>query len=247
MRTACFIPIKSNSERVPGKNFRLLNGKKLYEYVIENSIKAACFDEIFIDTNSEEIKNFALENNIKIIDRLETLSSNSANGNDLLMHHRKIMPDFDLYFQLFATAPYLQPKSIANCVNELLSTSEYDSCFTATKNNSFYWYNNMPINYRPCILPRSQDMVPVIEETTGLYGIKAESLDRYRCRIGKNPFIYTVNKFEAVDINTEDDLKIAEYIGKVYWNFNGGGNTCKVVFGSTSAFFKPSPFSEEVA
>ena len=38
MGVACFIPIKSNSERVKGKNFRVLNGKKLYEYIIEHSI-----------------------------------------------------------------------------------------------------------------------------------------------------------------------------------------------------------------
>ena len=55
MKTACFIPIKSNSERVPGKNFRLLNGKKLYEYICEHIKEADVFDDIFIDTNSEEI------------------------------------------------------------------------------------------------------------------------------------------------------------------------------------------------
>lgn len=55
-----------------------------------------------------------------------------------------------------------------------------------------------------------------------MYGIAADSLDKYRCRIGKNPYIHFVSKFEAVDINTEQDLKIAEYIGNVYWKINGG-------------------------
>ena len=55
MKSACFIPIKANSERVPGKNFRLLNGHKLYEYIITHAIMAECFDDIFIDTNSDEI------------------------------------------------------------------------------------------------------------------------------------------------------------------------------------------------
>ena len=32
------------------------------------------------------------------------------------------------------------------------------------------WFKK-PINYRPKILPRSQDARPVIIETTGLYGI----------------------------------------------------------------------------
>ena len=49
-----------------------------------------------------------------------------------------------------------------------------------------------------------------VAETTGLYGISRDSLNRYRCRIGRKPYIHIVSKFEAVDINTEEDLKIAE-------------------------------------
>lgn len=219
MRTACFIPIKENSERVPGKNFRVLNGKKLYEYILEHVLEANCFDDVFVDTNSKEISDYAIEHGIKIIERLEHLAQNTANGNDLLVYHRSIKPDYDFYFQLFATAPYLQPKSIVQCANGLIGSDRYDSCFTALKNNSFYWFCNVPVNYRPGILPRSQDMDPVIEETTGMYGISADSLDKYRCRIGRNPYVQLVNKFEAVDINTEEDLKLAEYVGKIYWNY----------------------------
>ena len=217
MRTACFIPIKENSERVPGKNFRKLNGKKLYEYIIEHALEAGCFDDIYIDTNSEEIKAYVSERGLLVIDRLDELAQNTANGNDLLTYHLKKYPKYDYYFQLFATAPYLQASSIRNCFETLISSEEYDSCFTALRNNSFYWLNNNPVNYRPGILPRSQDMTPLVEETTGLYGISRESLEKYRCRVGRNPYICFVNKFEAVDINTEEDLLIAEYIGKQYW------------------------------
>ena len=64
MKTACFIPIKANSERVPGKNFRVLNGKKLYEYIIEHTMDADCFDDIYIDTNSPEITGYALDHGL---------------------------------------------------------------------------------------------------------------------------------------------------------------------------------------
>lgn len=87
MKVACFIPIKSNSERVPGKNFRVLNQRKLYEYVIENVIAANCFDDIYVDTNSDEIRKYAEEKGINTIPRLAKLAENSANGNDLLMYH----------------------------------------------------------------------------------------------------------------------------------------------------------------
>lgn len=220
MKTACFIPIKEHSERVSGKNFRMLCGRKLYEWILEHVQSANCFDDIFVDTNSAEIKEYALSKGLSVIDRYEPLALDSANGNDLLSYHRNLRPEYNYYFQLFATAPFLQPESISACANSLISSSEYDSCFTALKNNSFYWFNSQPVNYRPGILPRSQDMVPMIEESTGMYGITAASLDKYRCRIGKNPYVHLVSKFEAVDINTEDDLKIAEYIGNEYWKLN---------------------------
>lgn len=218
MKVACFIPIKSNSERVPGKNFRVLCGKSLYQYIIDHAIAAKCFDDIYVDTNSNEVVEYCKGNNVKIIARKEELAKNTANGNDLLNYHFNLHPEYDYYFQLFATAPFLQANSISKAVNTLCGSQEYDSVFTALKENSFFWYCNNPINYRPCILPRSQDMEPVIEETTGLYGMAHDALKKYRCRIGAKPYICFVNKFEAVDINTEDDFKIAEYIGKSYWN-----------------------------
>lgn len=217
MKTICIIPIKENSERVPGKNFKILCNRKLYEYIIMHAMQAECFDEIFIDTNSDEIKEYVKRKGLKVIDRLDILASNNANGNDLLVYHQELYPNFDYYFQLFATAPYLQPSTIKKCVDMLLTSEQWDSCFTAVKHNGFFWVNENPINYRPEVLPRSQDMLPVIEETTGLYGINKHSLKKYRCRIGRKPYIHLVSGFEAVDINTEEDLKIAEVIGREYW------------------------------
>ncbi len=218
MKTACFIPIKANSERVPGKNFRELNGKKLYQYICEHVSEANVFDDVYIDTNSIEISDYAEKMGFGVIERKEELSKNTANGNDLLVYHFEQYPFYDYYFQLFATAPYMQPRTIKKCFDILTSSNQYDSCFTATENYSFYWLAGNPVNYRPDILPRSQDLMPLFEETTGLYGIAAESLNKYRCRIGKNPYIHIVSKFEAVDINTEEDFRIADFVGKVMYS-----------------------------
>ena len=219
MKTACFIPIKANSERVPGKNLRMINGKKLYEYICEHVKEAEVFDDIFVDTNSEEVAFYARSMGFGIIERKPELAKNTANGNDLLDYHRELYPEYDYYFQAFATAPYMQPITIKECHDRLVLSEEYDSCFTAVGNHGFYWFCGNPVNYRPGILPRSQDMLPMIEETTGLYGISRESLIKYRCRIGRKPYIHLINKFEAVDINTEEDFKIAEYIGNVVFGY----------------------------
>lgn len=218
MKTACFIPIKANSERVPGKNLRLLNGKKLYRYICEHVREADVFDDVYVDTNSQEVARYAREHGCIVIPRREELARAAANGNDLLMHHYRLHPEYDYYFQLFATAPYLQADTIRACAGRLLGSARYDSCFTATERRGFYWLNGMPVNYRPDILPRSQDMTPMLEESTGLYGIRRDALEKYHCRIGSRPYIHRISSFEAVDINTEQDLELAAYIGRVVYH-----------------------------
>ena len=127
MNAACFIPIKANSERVKGKNLRLLNGRKLYEYICEHVTAADVFDDVFIDTNSQEIADYARSSGFKVIDRKPELAKNSANGNDLLVYHFEQYPDYDYYFQLFATAPYMQPETISICFHILTSKSRHES------------------------------------------------------------------------------------------------------------------------
>ena len=115
MKTIAIIPIKSNSDRVPGKNFRRVNGKPLYYYMLEKAVRGD-FDQIYVDTDSDEIKEYCAGIDTPIINRLPDLSSNDANGNDLLNYHASII-DADVYFQLFVTAPLLKVDSINDCIN----------------------------------------------------------------------------------------------------------------------------------
>ena len=130
----------------------------------------------------------------------------------MLLHHYKIAPDYDFYFQLFATAPLMKIETIKKCVEKLCTTSEYDSVFTALEQFGFFWWNGQPVNYQPVVLPRSQDLVPVIEETTGLYGIRKESLLKYNSRIGAKPYIVNVSKTESIDLNVEEDFHYANWL-----------------------------------
>ena len=59
-----------------------------------------------------------------------------------------------------------------------LKNKKYDSILTANKIFTWFWFKNKPVNYNPKILPRSQDAKPIIMETTGLYGIRAQALKK---------------------------------------------------------------------
>ena len=209
MRVVAIVPIKKNSKRVKNKNFKLVNKKPLYTYLL-SKLKKCNFDDVYIDSNSQIIKKYSKRNGFKFIKRLTKLSSDTANGNHLINHHRKII-DADIYFQLFITAPLLKVSTINNCIKILKKNKKYDSIFTAQKIYSWFWFKKKPVNYQPKVLPRSQDAEPIIQETTGLYGIRLNALKKYRCRIGKRPYKYFVKKEEAIDLDTINDFKYLEY------------------------------------
>ena len=216
MKVACFIPIKEKSTRVPKKNFRTLNNRMLFEYIINAAINSKSFDNVYVDTDSDVVKRYCEKLSVKIIDRDPALAKDTANGNDLINRWCKDHPEYDIYFQLFATAPVLNLTTIKKCVNILLKEEKYDSVFTALEHCGWYWYKDKAINYDPRILPRSQDAKKVFSETTGLYGIRKNTLEELNCRIGNKPYIHFINEVEAVDIDSEFDFEIANFIAEKY-------------------------------
>jgi CMP-N-acetylneuraminic acid synthetase len=210
MKIIAIVPIKSKSIRVPGKNFKLVKGKPLYKFMLEKIVKCN-FDKVYVDTDSDEIKNFCKKNKIEIINRLKSLSKNTANGNDLLNFHQKIV-DADIYFQVFITSPLIKISTINNCIKFMKKTKKYDSILTCKSNYTWYWFEKKPVNYNPKILPRSQDAKPVVVETTALYGIKKQSLKKRRCRIGYKPYFYEVSDIECVDLDNKKDFEYLKYI-----------------------------------
>jgi CMP-N-acetylneuraminic acid synthetase len=206
MKVIAVIPIKKISKRVKSKNFKIINKKPLYRFLLDK-LKYTKFDEIYVDSDSEEIKRYCKKNNFFFLKRKKKLAEDNANGNDLLNYHAKSI-DADIYFQLFVTAPLLSVKSINSCINLIKKNKRYDSIFTVNEIFSWFWFNKKPVNYEPKILPRSQDAKPIIQETTGLYGIKRNSLLKYKCRIGHKPYMYKVSEKESLDIDNKEDLEI---------------------------------------
>jgi len=207
MKIVAIIPIKSKSTRVRRKNFtKIKKNKPLYKFFLEKVIKCN-FDQIYVDTDSIEIINFCKKKKINFIKRKKYLAKDNANGNDLLNYHAKVIQS-DLYFQLFITAPLLSVKTINECIYLLKTKKKLTQFFTCHKIFSWFWFKNKPVNYKPNVLPRSQDAKPIIMETTGLYGIRKKTLKKYKCRIGKKPYFFEVSKKESLDLDTKEDFKI---------------------------------------
>ena len=132
MKIVAIIPIKGNSKRVKNKNIKKVFGKPLFSYLIDK-LEKCNFDEIYVDTDIDPVKRYVSKKKINVINRKPYLSKDSANGNDLINFHAKIIKA-DLYFQLFVTSPLLSVKTINDCIRILKNNKKIDSIFTAKKN-----------------------------------------------------------------------------------------------------------------
>ena len=104
--------------------------------------------------------------------------------------------------------------TINQCIKILRQSKSYDSILTSKSIYSWFWFKKKPINYKPKILPRSQDAQPVVVETTGLYGIRYKALQKLKCRIGKRPYFFEVPDRESLDLDNKKDFEYLKYFVK---------------------------------
>ena len=112
------IPARLGSKRVPKKNIRLLNNKPLISYVIEAAKEADCFDEIYVNSESELLKELSDNHGIKFYKRSEYLASDKVT-NDHFADDFLRNVECDYLVQILPTSPFITPIEIQNFVNKI--------------------------------------------------------------------------------------------------------------------------------
>ncbi|MDR0983109.1 MAG: acylneuraminate cytidylyltransferase [Culturomica sp.] len=209
MKIVAVIPIKLNNERLPGKNTKLLGGYPLIVYIQNTLLQVDSLKDIFVYCSDDSISSY-LQDGISFLRRDKKLDLQSSNFNQIFDAFMSTI-DADIYVYAHATAPFVTAKSIDDCI-EKVRDEDFDSAFTATKIQDYLWCDGEALNFDAENLPRSQDLVPIYRETSGVYVFtKAQYLLTHR-RIGKKPYIKEVSYIESIDINTYEDFELAQLI-----------------------------------
>lgn len=207
MRIAAVMPIKLINERCPGKNTRPLGGKPLLQYELNNLKQTGLCDSINVFCSNEAVTPY-LPENVEFLKRPEYLDLSTSNFNQIFDCFMDIV-EADIYVYAHATAPFITVDTMKQCI-EAVRSGEYDSAFCALKLQDYLWQDGEPLNFDASNLPRTQDLKPIYQETSGVYVFTKEVYQKYRRRIGKRPFIKEVSFKEAVDIDNPEDFELAE-------------------------------------
>ena len=214
-RIVALVPMRHNSERVPGKNYRSFGGRELYHHIIETLLDCELIDEVVINTDSPIIMEDASERfpQVRLIERPEHLRDGDIPMNDVLLYD-VTQVEADFYLQTHSTNPLLSTETTTRAINLFLDNcSSYDSLFSVTRIQTRLWdAQAKAINHDPAILLRTQDLPPIYEENSCLYIFTRDTLEIRHNRIGKRPLMFEIDAEEAWDIDNETDFRIAEFL-----------------------------------
>ncbi len=207
MKTVAIMPIKLNNERLPGKNTMILGDKPLLQYELDNLKLTGLCDSINVFCSSEDVVKY-LPMDVNFIKRPVELDLPTSNFSQIFTAFMNIV-DADIYVYAHATAPFISRNTMIRCI-EAVQSGKYDSAFCAIKLQDYLWQDGDPLNFDATNLPRTQDLKPIYQETSGVYVFTKEMFERYHRRVGMRPYICEVSFKEAVDIDNPEDFRIAE-------------------------------------
>ena len=131
---------REGSVGFPEKNTTPFLGRPLMSYPIFAANSAKRVDEIYVLTDSKEIKKIALEHEVKIIDRPPELATKEALGEDAYVHGYNYICDQlgdapELVVLLFCNAPTILSQTIDDGIRILLEDPSLDSAVTVSAYN----------------------------------------------------------------------------------------------------------------
>lgn len=210
MKVVAFLPAKGTSSRIESKNKKELYGKPLFLHTLEKLVECDFIDEVYLDSEDEEILSYAETVSCNVIRRDPSLANNNTDGNKLFWNEVKQI-DADIYVQILGTSPFIKKETIKKTIEVLSQNKEYDSVVVVNKQKQYTWTDGKP-NYDTKHIPNSKDLPDTIIETMGLYVIRKDTVMKNHCRIGEHPFLFECSPLEAIDINYPEDFELAELI-----------------------------------
>lgn len=133
---------RGGSVGFPGKNTHKVLGRPLMEYPLLAAQNSKYVDEIYVSTDSEEIKAIARKKGAKVINRPDYLCTKEALHEDAMVHGYKYIRDtikdkIEMIVLIQCNGPFVLSRYIDEGIEKLREDSSFDSAVTVSKYNMY--------------------------------------------------------------------------------------------------------------
>ena len=197
-------PARGGSKSIPYKNIKMIAGKPLIAWTIEQAKESNLIDRYVVSTEDDKIRTVCKEYGAEVINRPQQLAEDTTPTLDVLIQVLKALePAYipDIVVILQATSPIRRPGLIDQCIKRFIET-EADSLVTG------FICTSKPYGTHRT---RRQDLKGFFCNDGNVYVIKAD-LIRKKEFFGKKMEHIIVTKEENVDIDDAFEFWLAEQI-----------------------------------
>ena len=218
---------RGGSKGVPQKNIKLLKGKPLIAYTIETALACKQISDLIISTDDVSISATAKQYGAKVpFMRPVELSTDTASKWPVFIHaletyEQQTGQQVDYLVDMDVTVPLKNTDDINGAIAMALSDSNTDVVITGYEPERNPYFNMMeqkPDGFFEIVkkgekpIVRRQDAPLVYSLTPAAYVIKKSALYNYEHWSKAKCKIYPIPRERAVDIDTEIDFSIVEFL-----------------------------------
>jgi len=236
MKTFAFVFARGGSKGIPDKNIRDFAGMPLLGYSLKIASETPGIDRCFVSTESAKIADIARFYGATVIPRPPELATDESNEWLAWQHAVDWVLSqglgFDRFVSIPATSPLREVIDVSACLESL--KSDVDMVVTMTPAQRSPWFNMVKVDESGFVnvlvdgdaggVIRRQDAPMAFDLTTVAYVTRPEFILSNDSFWDGRVFGVTIPNERAIDIDTQFDFKIAEYL--MQERVEGTGRSC---------------------
>ncbi len=212
------IPARGGSKCIPKKNIVDFCGKPLIVWSIEHALASRYVNDVYVTTDDKEIAEVSRKYGAKIIQRPDSLATDTSSSEDALLHaiseiekDRKV----DVVIFLQATSP-LREKNDIDKAFETFCSEKAESLFSAAKHEDLCVWKSVDGELQSVTFDyknrgQRQDREPYYLENGSIYIFKPKILRKYNNRLGGKIIFYSMPLWKSYEIDVDEDLELCKF------------------------------------
>lgn len=222
LKVVSIIPARGGSKGIPRKNIKLLAGKPLIAYTIEQSVNSKLVSRTIVSTDDDEIAAVSKKYGAEVIKRPAELATDKAASEPTILHvldtlkeKEGYVPDLVVFLQ--CTSPLRKKDDIDKAIKKL-ADEKADSLLSVCQSHAFLWkFDNkkgtaVSVNYDYKNRPRRQDREPEYKENGSIYVTKTELWRKNKNRLGGKIALHVMDVDDSWEIDDAFDFWLIEQI-----------------------------------
>lgn len=215
MKVLAVIPARGGSKGIPRKNMRLMNGKPLISYAIENALASNHVDRVVVTSDSDEVLAFARQYEAVVPLFRDSVLARDAVTLDPVIYDAVTRVEeasgesWDVVVTLQPTSPLLTPQTLDAALDAFASSGK-QSMLSVVNTPHLRWKESAGGVVPEYVERANRQQLPPSYAETGAFLIAKRECMTEASRLGEDVAVFKVPEWESRDIDSIEDWIVCE-------------------------------------